>query len=103
MNSLSVRSRVLLWYLLLVAMALAVSVFLTHQLLLTYLDQRADSELATEVAELHAIVHNGVDPQTNRPLRSVAGVLSVALARGLPEPDAGAVALLNGRVVGQVR
>jgi signal transduction histidine kinase len=99
----SVRGRILIWYLVLIALALAVSAVLTRQLLLGYLDQRADNELANEVSELPVLVHHGIDPTTGQRLASVDAVLRAALARGLPEPDDGAITLLDGRVVGTPR
>ncbi len=99
----SVRTRILLWYAILVALALVISVALTHQLLQTYLDQRSDNELTSEMTKLDSIIQSRVDPQTGQPLRSVADALRATLARGLPEPEAGAVAFVDGKIVGKTQ
>ena len=92
----TVRTRILLWYVGLVALALVVSGILTRELLLQYLQQQADRELSSEVNELPGIVHHM--PAGSR--QSLDAVLGQALARFTPEADSAGATFVQGRVVG---
>jgi signal transduction histidine kinase len=92
----TVRTRILLWYVGLVALALVVSGILTRELLLQYLQQQADRELSSEVNELPGIVHH-VPAGSKQTLQVV---LSAALVRFTPETDSAAATFVRGRVFG---
>lgn len=92
----SARLRIVGWQLLLVLVALAASVTLTHQILLTRLDERIDRELTQEIDELRALAGTGVNPETGGPFTDARQILLVNLARNIPDRNETMLALVNG-------
>jgi signal transduction histidine kinase len=64
-----VRVRLLLSYVLLLALAALISVLVVRQVLLVRLDDRVEDNLAQEVDEFQRLASEGVDPATGEPLR----------------------------------
>ena len=61
------RARILGGYVLVLAVATVASLFVLRTVLLNRLDQRINSELEQEVAELQTLATEGDDPRTSEP------------------------------------
>ncbi len=72
---------------LLVALALAVSVVISGQMLLGRVDGRASAAIAHEGNKLRAFATAGVDPHTGRAFTGVDALLMAFLRNNLPEDD----------------
>ena len=81
----SVRVRILASYVILLAAASVVSVFVARQVLLVRLDDRIQDDLAQEVREFRTLAVNGTDPATGRPFGdNVDRIFRVYLSRNVP-------------------
>ena len=92
----SLRTRILTWFIGALALAIASSVFVTYRVLLIQLDQRIDSELAQEAAELREFAQ-GDDPDTGRPFGArPARILELYLEQNVPSPNEALITFVNG-------
>lgn len=98
----SARAKILASYVLLLVAALTLSLLVTRQVLRSDLNRRIDDELRSEVSEVQALARSGIDPQTGARIISTEALLRASLALRVPEPNAGIVALLDGRAVSHV-
>jgi two-component system, OmpR family, sensor kinase len=81
----SVRVRILASYVILLAAASLVSVFVARQVLLVRLDDRIQDDLAQEVREFRTLAVEGTDPATGRPFGDdVNRIFKVYLSRNVP-------------------
>ena len=81
----SVRVRILASYVILLAAASLVSVFVARQVLLVRLDDRIQDDLAQEVREFRTLAVGGTDPATGRPFGdNVNRIFRVFLSRNVP-------------------
>jgi two-component system OmpR family sensor kinase len=81
----SVRVRLLLSYVALLALAAVISVFVVRQVLLVRLDDRVQDNLQQEVDEFQRLAEEGVDPETGEPLReSPNRLFTLYLERNIP-------------------
>jgi two-component system, OmpR family, sensor kinase len=81
----SVRIRILAYYLILLAAASVVSVFVARQVLLVRLDDRIEADLAQEVREFRTLAEQGTDPATGRPFGDdVDRIFQIFLSRNVP-------------------
>jgi signal transduction histidine kinase len=81
----SVRIRILASYVILLAAASLVSVFVARQVLLVRLDDRIQDDLAQEVREFRTLAVQGSDPATGRPFGdNVNRIFQVFLSRNVP-------------------
>lgn len=81
----SVRVRLLLSYVALLALAALISVFVVRQVLLVRLDDRVQENLQQEVDEFQRLAEEGVDPATGKPLREAPKRLfALYLQRNIP-------------------
>ncbi len=79
-----VRTRILVSYVVLLAVASLVSVLVVRQVLLVRLDDRVDSALTQEVDEFEQLAE-GLDPETGRPFGTdVKRIFDVYLDRNVP-------------------
>lgn len=93
----SVRTRILLSYVGLLALATATSVLVAREVLLTQLDQRISSELVQEADELRELAR-GTDPATSQPFGSdVVRIFDVALSRNVPARNEALLTFVDGR------
>ena len=83
----SLPTRVLAWYIVLLAIALAGSTLLVRQVLLTRVDAQIDGRIAQHVADLRGLAEGGVDPETGEAWTSVARIFEVFLATRAPAAD----------------
>ena len=81
----SVRVRILASYVILLAAASVVSVFVARQVLIVRLDDRIQDDLAQEVREFRTLAVEGTDPATGRPFGDdVDRIFGVYLSRNVP-------------------
>jgi signal transduction histidine kinase len=93
----SLRTRVLAWFIGLLALATVAFIVVTYEVLLIRLDQRIDAELTQEVAELRRLA-TGNDPETGRPFGARAGrIFEVYLERNVPSRQEALVTFVDGR------
>jgi signal transduction histidine kinase len=93
----SLRTRILAWFIGLLALATVAFVVVTYEVLLIRLDQRIDAELTQEVAELRRLA-TGNDPETGRPFGPRARrIFEVYLERNVPSRQEALVTFVDGR------
>ena len=92
----SIRLRIVVGYVLLLAAALAISIFVTRQVLVGQLERDIDRALAQEVEELRALA-TGADPATGEPFGTdAAAILDTFLRRNVPEANEALYSLVDG-------
>jgi signal transduction histidine kinase len=92
----SLRTRILAWFIGVLALATVASVIVTREVLLIRLDQRVDAELTQEAAELRKLA-TGNDPETGRPFGSdVRRIFDVYLERNVPSRNEAFVTFVAG-------
>lgn len=92
------QARILAWITILIMGATIGSTVAVRQLLLLQLDQRIDSALDQEAAEMRRLV-TGFNPRTGEPFGDdVRAIFDVFLSRNIPEQDEWFVALVNGQI-----
>jgi two-component system OmpR family sensor kinase len=94
----SARVRILGWYVLLLAVALAVSVVTVHQVLVSHINNRIDAELRESAAELSALTRSPLVPGSDQTLTSVAQIVDLGVRSGVAEQNATLIGLLDGRL-----
>ena len=84
----SLRSRLLLSYIALLAIASFASVLAARQVLLVRLDDRVSEDLQQEVEEFETLASEGVDPENGRPFgNDVKTLFDTYLERNVPDDD----------------
>ncbi|MFG2646500.1 ATP-binding protein [Streptomyces sp. NPDC048436] len=83
----SARVRILLWLLLVMAVALAAVAATTRSVLLRDVDERIDRLLAQETGEFTNFVDQGVDPHTGKKFTDPDPLLRLFLERQYADPD----------------
>jgi two-component system OmpR family sensor kinase len=95
--SASLRTRIVAWFIGLLALATFSSVLVTRTVLLVRLDQRIDAELTQESAELRRLA-TGNDPETGEPFRSnVRRIFEVFFERNVPARNEALITFVEGR------
>ena len=93
----SIRVRIVVAYVVLVAAALGISVLVTRQVLLGRLDRDTDRALSQEVEELRALA-SGNDPATGAPFGDdTEAILDTFLRRSVPAPNEAFYSFVDGR------
>ncbi|QWB28474.1 ATP-binding protein [Streptomyces koelreuteriae] len=98
----SARVRILLWLLLVMAVALASVAMTTRSFLLRDVDNRINRLLTQETGEFANFEERGGDPQTGRPFTDANRLLTVFLERQYPDADEELIGLV-GRAGGDPR
>jgi two-component system OmpR family sensor kinase len=80
----SARSRILIAYVVLLAVAAALGLFGFRQALLIRLDDEVDDAMRQEVLELDRLLEDGRDPDTGRPFASLDELFKTYFARNVP-------------------
>ncbi len=94
-----VRARIVVGYVALLAAALAISVLVTRQMLLTRLDNDIEILLAQEVEELRVLA-GGNDPETGEPFgNDVEAIFSTFFNRNIPSENEAYYALVDDELV----
>ncbi|MGA4848395.1 ATP-binding protein [Streptomyces sp. G5(2025)] len=83
----SARVRILLWLLVVMAVALTAVAATTRSVLLRDVDHRIDRLLAQETGEFTNFVHEGVDPHTGEKFTDADPLLRLFLSRQYADPD----------------
>jgi signal transduction histidine kinase len=93
------RARILGGYILVLAVATVASLFVLRTVLLNRMDQRINSELEQEVAELQRLATRGVDPNTGEPFEgNVKRIFTTFLSRNIPSANETMLTLVDGAV-----
>lgn len=93
----SVRVRIVVGYVLLLAAALAISILVTRQVLVGRLERDIDRGLAQEVEELRSLA-TGTDPDTGEPFGADAeAILDTFLRRSVPGTNEAFYSFVDGR------
>jgi len=93
-----IRTRVLLWYVLLFAVSIAVALFAIRQVLLTRLDDHVDGELSQEIEELQLLA-GGLDPETGEPFGDdLARLFQTYMSRNVPSEGETLIGLVDDAV-----
>jgi signal transduction histidine kinase len=93
----SLRTRILAWFIGLLALAMLASVLVTRTVVLVRLDQRIDAELVQEAGELRRLAA-GNDPETGRPFGlRVRRIFDVYLERNVPSENEALITFVNGQ------
>ena len=98
----SIRSRILVTYVLVLAVATVVSVLLVREVLLISLDDRIDDDLVQESRELDRLA-GGVDPETGQPFASVDRIFDLFLERNVPARNEAFILFIDGEVYDRSR
>jgi two-component system OmpR family sensor kinase len=93
----SARSRILIAYVVLLALAAGLGLFGFRQALLTRLDDEVNDDLRQEVQELNRLVQDGVDPATGRQFTSLRALFDVYFDRNEPSRDEAFISFVQGR------
>lgn len=93
----SARTRILGWYVLLLALALAAALLLQRSFLLNQVSADADLGLDQEVGELRQLVELGVDPETGEPFGGdLARIFEIFLQRNVPLAGEAVFTIVDG-------
>ncbi|MFI6941086.1 ATP-binding protein [Streptomyces sp. NPDC050418] len=90
----SARVRILLWLLLVMAVALASVAATTRSILLRDVDQRVAKLLSQEANEFSNFVSQGIDPNTGKRFTDTTRLLEVFLERQYADPDEELIGLI---------
>jgi len=94
----SIRTRLLITILLVLALAVGGTALVSRQVLLARVDERIANQLTQEVEELRVFAESGLDPQTSEPFGDdVARLLTVFLQREVPVAGELMVTYLDGQ------
>jgi two-component system, OmpR family, sensor kinase len=91
----SLRARIVAWFIGVLALSTIGLVVVTYEVLGIRLDQRIDSELRQEAAELRAL-SGSTDPATGKPFASVKRIFDVYLVRNVPSRNEALITFLAG-------
>lgn len=92
-----VRSRILAWYVVLMACSAIVSILLIRQVMLVRLEKRIERSLVQEIKEFQRVVQ-GTNPTTGKPFGDdVIAIFDKYVSRNVPDDNEYFIALLNGQ------
>jgi signal transduction histidine kinase len=93
-----IRSRILLWYVVLMAVAITASVLVVRRVLTNQVDDRIDAELVQEASELRRLAR-GRDPETGERFRGdVRRIFEVFLDRNIPARNEVVLTFVEGEL-----
>jgi two-component system OmpR family sensor kinase len=93
----SARTRILIAYVVLLALAAALALLGFRQVLLIRLDDEVNDAMRQEVQELNRLVQDGVDPATGKPFTSLRALFDVYFDRNEPSRDEAFVGFVDGQ------
>jgi two-component system OmpR family sensor kinase len=94
----SARTRILVSYVVLLALSALISTFAIRQILLIRLDDRIQDAGVQEVLELESLLTVGEDPDTNRPFDDPRALFDAYLARNVPSSEEALLTFVNGEL-----
>jgi signal transduction histidine kinase len=93
----SLRTRILAWFIGVLALATIASVVVTYEVLLLRLDKEIDAELTQEAMELTNLA-SGNNPETGRPFGTdVRQIFEVYLRENVPSPNEAHITFVGGQ------
>jgi two-component system OmpR family sensor kinase len=92
----SARSRILIAYVVLLAIAFSLGLFGFRQALLIRLDDQVDDALRQEILEFDRLVADGRDPDTGKPFTSLTELFDTYFARNEPSRDEALIGFVDG-------
>jgi two-component system, OmpR family, sensor kinase len=98
----SARARILISYIVMLALSAIISIFAIRQVLLIRLDDRIQDAGLQEVLELEALLNVGRDPETGQAFASPEALFDAYLARNVPSNEEGLVTYVDGEFHRQV-
>ena len=94
----SARTRILVSYVVLLALSALISTFAIREILLIRLDDRIRDAGLQEVQELESLLTVGEDPETNLPFESPKALFNAYLARNVPSSEEALLTFVNGEL-----
>ncbi len=94
----SARARILIAYVILLALAAALAMFGFRQFLLVRLEDEVHEDLRQEVRELDQLLTHGRDPATGRPFASLEALFNIYFARNVPARDEAFLGYIEGEL-----
>jgi two-component system OmpR family sensor kinase len=94
-RSQSIRTRIVVGYVVLVAIALLITVVIARGALVTRFENDVDNRLASEIDQLEVVIAEG-DPDTGLPFTDAAVLFETHLQRVLPGDDGAFFTLIDG-------
>jgi signal transduction histidine kinase len=92
-----IRTRVLAWFLVLLATVTVVGAFAIRAVLHQRLDAEIEEQLTQEIDELGRLIERGVDPQTGQPFGAdVSAIFTTFLERNVPGPGEAMFTIVDG-------
>jgi two-component system, OmpR family, sensor kinase len=92
----SARTRILIAYVVLLALAAVLAVLGFRQFLLVRLEDQVDNALRQEVLELDQLLTNGRDPATGRPFATLEALFDVYFDRNVPSNEEAFLGFVEG-------
>jgi two-component system OmpR family sensor kinase len=92
----SARSRILIAYVVLLAIAATLGILGFRQALLIRLDDEVDDAMRQEVLELERLQEDGIDPRTGRAFASLEALFELFFERNVPSRGEAFLAFVNG-------
>jgi len=93
----SARARILIAYIVLLALAAALGLFGFRHALLLRLDDEVDDAMRQEVLELERLLEDGRDPDTGKPFTSLRELFDTYFARNVPSRDEAFIGFVDGK------
>jgi two-component system OmpR family sensor kinase len=94
----SPRTRILIAYVLLLAIAAVLAILGFRQFLLIRLEDQVDNDLRQEVLELDQLLTNGRDPATGRPFATLGALFDTYFARNVPSNEEAFLGFVEGKL-----
>jgi two-component system, OmpR family, sensor kinase len=94
----SARTRILIAYVLLLAVAAILALLGFRQFLLIRLEDQVDNALRQEVLELDQLLTNGRDPATGRPFATLEALFDTYFARNVPSNEEAFLGFVEGEL-----
>jgi signal transduction histidine kinase len=95
----SARSRILILYVVLLAVAAVLALLAFRHVLNVRLASQVDESLQQEILELDRLVTEGRDPATSEPFRSLRALFDVYLRRNVPGDEEAMLVFINGEFI----
>jgi two-component system, OmpR family, sensor kinase len=93
----SARSRILIAYVVLLALAAALGLLGFRHALLLRLDDEVDDAMRQEVLELERLLEDGRDPDTGRPFTALTELFNTYFKRNVPSRDEALIGFVEGK------
>lgn len=99
----STRARVLVWFMVIVAVALGLNIVVVDRVMHARADAAIDTEMRHEVDKFRDFAARSVDPSTGDRFASAEDMLRVYLVEAVPEDDEALFSVVDGRAAHRAR